>query len=110
MASKDCLVSFEGGKFSVPYRFVGLNVEVSGSSTSVQMAGSGEAVAEHPRGGPPRLHIDDSRYDVGEVPDACVIASPPLGKMGEKIRSIALASVELRSVEHCYGALMEVAR
>ena len=107
---KDCLVSFEGGKFSVPYRFVGLNVEVRGAATSVQIAGSGEVVAEHPRGGSPRLHIDDSHYDVDEVPDARVIASPPLGKMGEKIRAIAFAPVELRSVEHYYGALMEVAR
>lgn len=108
--SKDCLVSFEGGKFSVPYRFVGLNVEVRGTATSVQIAGSGEVVAEHPRGGPPRLHVDNAHYDAGEVPDARVIAPPPLGKMGERIRSIALAPVELRSVEHYYGALMEVAR
>ena len=106
---KDCLVSFEGGQFSVPYRFVGLNVEVRGTATSVQVASSGEIVAKHPRGGLARLHVDDSHYDAGEVPDARVIAPPPLGKMGERIRSIASAPVERRSIAH-YDALMEVAR
>ena len=108
-ADMDCLISFEGGKFSVPYRFVGPNVEVRGTATRVRIASSGEVVAEHPRGGPAHLHIDDSHYDAGDIPNARVIALPPLGKMGEKIRSIAFAPVERRSIEH-YVALMEVAR
>ncbi|HZQ64002.1 MAG TPA: hypothetical protein VFA66_02090, partial [Gaiellaceae bacterium] len=47
--SDDCLVSFEGRQYSVPFRYAGRRVEVLGCATEVQVLADGVIVAAHDR-------------------------------------------------------------
>ncbi len=105
--SHDCLVSFEGRQYSVPFRFVGRRVEVRGCAERVQMLGEGAIVAMHPRYGEERIVIDPAHYE-GE--DTATVRAPrPLGKMGRRLEEIAQMVPEARPVD-LYAAIAEVAR
>lgn len=103
----DGLVAFEGRQYSVPFRFVGQEVEVRGAAATVQVFKACELVAVHPRGTAARLLIDQAHYD-GPSTDR-VIAPPPLGRMGARLQALAGAPVARRSID-LYAALAEVAR
>lgn len=103
----DCMVSFEGRQYSVPFRFARQEVEVRGVAGRVQVLKDCAVIAEHPRGGAALIVIDDAHY-AGESTDR-VIAPQPLGRMGLRLRKIAMTGVQQRSVD-LYARLAEVAR
>lgn len=76
--SRDCLVSFEGRRYSVPFAWVGRTLEVRGTAQHVVCFGNGEEVARHPRRTARTLVLDPAHYD-GES-TATVRAPTPLGR------------------------------
>jgi hypothetical protein len=87
--SRDCLVSFEGRRYSVPFAYVGRTIEVRGTAAHVVMWASGAAVARHARGTAQRLVLDDAHYTGDST--ATVLAPTPLGRR---------ARVQLTAVPH----------
>lgn len=75
--SRDCLVSFEGRRYSVPFACMGRRVEVFGTAGDVVIRAGGEEVARHPRGTESRLLLDPAHYE-GESTER-VIRPTPLG-------------------------------
>jgi len=61
--SRDCLVSFEGRRYSVPFAWVGRHVDVWGTLSHVVIRGAGEEVARHARGSLARLLLDPAHYE-----------------------------------------------
>jgi hypothetical protein len=104
---RDCTVSFEGRCYSVPFLLCGLQVELRGCASVVQVWHQGRVVAEHPRHTQQRLLIDPSHYD-GEGDDR-VIPPVPLGRMGQRLQEILEMPVEKRPLD-LYAALAEVKR
>ena len=104
---KDCMVSFEGRQYSVPFRYVGRMVEVRGTAEKVQILHADCVIHEFPRHTQQRLLIDPSCYE-GQETDR---ALPPqrLGKMGRRLQEIVEAPVMQRPID-LYADLMEVAR
>lgn len=103
----DCLVSFEGRRYSVPFRFVGQEVEVRGLAGRVQILKDAEVIAEHARH-TDRLILRDERHYEGADTER-VRAPMPLGRMGRRLAEIAASNVQHRSIE-LYARLAEVAR
>jgi hypothetical protein len=103
----DALVSFEGRQYSVPFRFVGEQVEVRGCAGKVQIVKDCAIIATHPRATAARLLIDQAHYE-GPGTER-VLAPPPLGRLGSRIQELALSPVAHRSID-LYAALAEVAR
>jgi len=60
---RDCLVSFEGRRYSVPFAWVGRRVEIWGTLAHVVIRAEGEEVARHARGTRQRLLIDPRHYE-----------------------------------------------
>jgi len=75
--SRDCLVSFEGRRYSVPFAWIGRQVEVRGTAQHVVMWAEGQAIARHPRHTRRTLVLDPTHYE-GES-TATVTAPTPLG-------------------------------
>jgi len=103
----DCLVSFEGRHYAVPFRYADEQVEVRGCASVVQIWAEGRVVKEYPRGTRERLLLDPDCFE-GEATDR-VLAPPRLGRMGRKLQEIHEMPVEVRPLD-LYGALAEVAR
>ena len=103
----DCMVSFEGRQYSVPFRFVKQEVEVRGLSGRVQLLKDCQVIAEHPRGTDALLLNNQAHYDGDDT--ASVRAPMPLGRMGRRLQEIAAANVQHRSID-LYARLAEVAR
>lgn len=103
----DCMISFEGRRYSVPFRFVGQEVEVRGVAGRVQVFKHAEVIAEHPRGTAARILRNEAHYE-GEDTDR-VRAPMPLGRMGRRLQEIAASTVQHRSID-LYARLAEVAR
>ncbi len=104
---RDCLVSFEGRSYSVPFVLVGQNVEVRGCAEVVQVFHDGRMVAEHPRHTHRRLLIEPSHY---EGPGNDRVDPPvPLGKLGRRLQEIVMMPVQQRPLD-LYAALAEVSR
>jgi transposase len=78
--SRDCLVSFEGRRYSVPFRWVGHSVEVLGTAQHVVIQADGREVARHPRHTARRLVLEPTHYDGPST--ATVLAPPPIGRRG----------------------------
>lgn len=76
--SRDCLVSFEGRRYSVPFAWVGRQVEVRGTTQHVVVWAEGHELARHPRHTGERLVIDERHY-VGTSTET-VLAPPPYGQ------------------------------
>lgn len=78
----DCLVAFEGRRYSVPVRWVGggHTVEVLGTAQHVVIHAAGREGARHPRHTARRLVLTPTHYD-GDSP-ATVLAPPPIGRRG----------------------------
>lgn len=60
---RDCLISFEGRRYSVPFEWVGRQVEIWGTLSHVVILAEGEEVARHARGTRQRLLIDPRHYE-----------------------------------------------
>lgn len=103
----DCLISFEGHQYSVPFRFARQEVEVRGLAGRVQVLKDCAVIAEHPRGTDALILRDETHYE-GEDTER-VRAPMPLGRMGRRLQEIAATNVQHRSVE-LYAQLAEVAR
>jgi len=103
----DALVSFEGRQYSVPFAWIGRDVEVRGTAAHVQVLADHAIVAQHPRHTAHRLVIDPAHYDGPST--ATVQAPTPLGRLGRRLQEIAALPVEHRPVD-LYAALAEVAR
>ena len=78
--TRDCLVAFEGRRYSVPFRWVGHTVEVLGTAQHVVLQAGGHEVARHPRHTARRLVLEPTHYD-GESTRS-VLAPPPIGRRG----------------------------
>jgi len=75
--SRDCLVSFEGRRYSVPFAWVGRAVEVRGTATDVVLYGEGTELARHPRHTAQRLVLTAAHYEGPST--AQVLAPTPFG-------------------------------
>lgn len=105
--SDDCLVSFEGRQYSVPFAWVGQPVELRGCAATVQILGGARVIAEHPRHTPQRLVTDPKHY---EGPSTDRVSAPmPLGALGRRLQELAALPVAHRPLD-LYAALAEVAR
>jgi len=103
----DCLVSFEGRRYSVPFRFVGQEVEVRGLAGRVQILKNAAVIAEHPRDTDRLILRDEAHY---EGKDTDLVRAPmPLGRMGRRLQEIAASNIQHRSID-LYARLAEVAR
>ena len=78
--SRDCLVSFEGRRYSVPFAWVGRLVDVRGTARDVVVRGGGEEIARHRRRTGALLLLEESHYE-GPSTDR-VIRPTPLGRRG----------------------------
>jgi transposase len=76
--SRDCLISFEGRRYSVPFAWVGRQVEVLGTHTHVVVRAAGTEIARHARGTRARLLLAPEHYE-GESTDR-VERPTPLGR------------------------------
>jgi transposase len=75
--SRDCLVSFEGRRYSVPFAWIGRTVEVRGTASRVVVYGDGRELARHPRHTRHRLVLEPTHYEGPST--ATVLAPTPLG-------------------------------
>lgn len=75
--SRDCLISFEGRRYSVPFQWVGRQMEVLGTLSHVVIQAGGQEVARHPRGSRELLVLDPDHFE-GESTDR-VLRPTPLG-------------------------------
>ena len=103
----DCLVSFEGRRYSVPFRFARQEVEVRGVAGRVQILKDTAVIAVHARHTRQLILRDEAHYE-GEDTDR-VRAPMPLGRMGRRLAEIAASNVQHRSID-LYARLAEVAR
>ena len=115
---RDCLVSFEGRQYSVPFAWVGRSVEVRGTLREVVVRGGDAEIARHERGTRRRLLIEPSHYE-GASTDR-VLCPTPLGRRarrqlalrpGPEPASVATAPEQLRvgrSLDE-YARLVEAA-
>lgn len=76
--SRDCLVSFEGRRYSVPFAWVGRPVEVRGTARHVVVLAAGTEIARHPRHSAGRLVLVPAHFDGPST--AAVRAPTPLGR------------------------------
>jgi transposase len=76
--SRDCLVSFEGRRYSVPFAWVGRVVEIRGTAHHVVVHGGGAELARHPRQTAHRLVIEATHYE--GTATTTVRAPTPLGR------------------------------
>ncbi|MDB4874063.1 MAG: hypothetical protein JWM41_509 [Gemmatimonadetes bacterium] len=76
--SRDCLVSFEGRRYSVPFAWVGRSVEVRGTAAHVVVLAAGAEVARHARHTAARTVLVPAHYDGESTPT--VRAPTPLGR------------------------------
>lgn len=104
---RDGLVAFEGRQYSVPFAFLGRQVEVRGGAGTVQVLADQQVIAQHPRHTERRLLIDPDHY---EGPGTATVHAPtPLGRMGRRLQELASMPVQQRPLD-LYAALAEVAR
>jgi transposase len=103
----DATVRFEGRTYSVPFAFVGREVEVRGGAHQVACWAEGRCVAVHPRHTRARILIDPAHY---EGPGTDRVAAPvPLGRMGRRLQELWAVVPETRPIDF-YAALAEAAR
>lgn len=100
---RDCLVSFEERKYSVPYLWMNRTVEVRGCGGTVEIYGDGRKLCEFPRKTDCRLLVDQSHYNGGwDGGNGTTKAPVPLGRLGKQIvipRSWEVEEPPRRSIE-----------
>ena len=83
LVSDDCLVSFEGRQYQVPFWLMRRTVDVRGCAGHVEILSDNNLVRTYPRGTECRLLVDQSCYE-GE-PDERVQRPIPLGRVARSI-------------------------
>ena len=104
--SRDCLVSFEGRRYSVPFIWIGREVEVLGTHSQVIVRSGREEVARHPRGTSALLVLDPDHFE-GES-TARVLAPTPLGRRA-RLQLAGLSSSSRLSLDRL-PAVQSIAR
>ncbi|CAN5848902.1 IS21-like element ISMac3 family transposase [soil metagenome] len=94
--SRDCLVAFEGRRYSVPFAWVGREVEVMGTLAAVVIRAAGAEIARHARHTRALLVVDPDHYE-GDSTDR-VIRPTPLGRRAR----LQLAGLCGPSYEHLF--------
>jgi transposase len=97
---RDCLVAFEGRRYSVPYRWAKRTVQVRGCAATVEIWGEGKRLCVFPRKTDCRLLVDQSHYEA--TGEDGVHTPVPLGKIGRQIvipRSWEIADAPRRSID-----------
>ncbi|HSL72048.1 MAG TPA: IS21 family transposase [Longimicrobiales bacterium] len=117
--ARDCLVSFEGRRYSVPFAWVGRDVEILGVHGYVVIRAAGHEIARHARGTAALLVMDPAHFE-GESTDR-VIRPTPLGERA-RLQLAGLAGPARHALLHMplrthvrrplsdYVALVEAAR
>lgn len=115
---RDCLVCFEGRRYSVPFPWVGRQVEIVGMLTQISIRGDGVELARHPRKTRELLLLQSEHFE-GESTDR-VLRPTPLGLRARLqlagLSAAAAAPLVLPSSERIrrplerYVALVEAAR
>jgi transposase len=101
--SRDCLVSFEGRQYSVPFVYAGRQVHVRGAGERVEVLAGSRVVKSYPRGTRELLLVDQADY---EGPSTDGVARPsPLGALGEQIVLERSWEAPRRPIEQ-YAALL----
>lgn len=103
--ANDCLVAFEGRRYSVPFQLVGRTVEVRGASGSVLFYSDGVLIAEHARHTKERLLINPAHYE--GAPTDTVMPPVPLGRLTRRIMDLWDIPVGKRPLD-LYEQLLEV--
>jgi len=78
---RDCLVCFEGRQYSVPFAWVGREVEVLGTAHAVVVRAQGQELARHPRHTATRLVLDPAHFEGPQINH--VLPPTPLGKRAQ---------------------------
>lgn len=105
---RDCTLAFEGRAYTVPFTYVGRQLQVRGCADSVQIfSPQGALLVSYPRHTAQRVLIDLRCYEGAATAD--VLPPPPLGRMGRRLTEIWAQPVEQRPLD-LYAALAEVAR
>ncbi len=76
--SRDCLIAFEGRRYSVPFAWIEREVEVMGTLAEVVVHAAGTEIARHPRHTAARLVLDPNHFE-GDSTDR-VLRPTPLGQ------------------------------
>lgn len=108
--SRDCLVAFEGRRYSVPYQWVKRTVQVRGCAGTVEIWGDGKRLCVFPRKTDCRLLVDQNHYEA--TGEDRTHAPVPLGKIGRQIvvpRSWEIKDAPRRSIDR-YEELVGSAR
>lgn len=109
--SRDCLVSFEGRRYSVPFAAVSRTVEVRGTAHHVVILAEGRELARHARHTPARLVLTPTHYEGESTPT--VRAPTPLGRRAQLqlagIPGLSTPATVARPLS-AYVALVEQAR
>lgn len=92
---RDCLVSFEGRRYSVPFAWVGRHVDVWGTLNHAVIRGEGEEIARHARGTEQRLLLDPRHYE-GDSTER-VERPTPLGRRA-RLQMAGLSSSSRRAL------------
>lgn len=92
---RDCLVSFEGRRYSVPFAWVGRHVDIWGTLNHVVIRAEGDEIARHARNTRQRLLIDPRHYE-GESTDR-VERPTPLGRRAQ-LQMAGLSSPSRRAL------------
>jgi transposase len=98
--SRDCLVSFEGRRYSVPFIWLGREVEVLGTHGHVVIRAAGQEIARHPRRTPALLVLNPDHYE-GESTRS-VLAPTPLGRRA-RLQLAGLSSPSRRALVELAG-------
>lgn len=108
---RDALVSFEGHQYSVPFAWVGRDVEVVGTAHHVVVRAAGEELARHPRHTAQPLVLDPAHYEGPST--ATVLAPTPLGRRARALAAATAARLpapaQIRRPLDAYVALVAAA-
>jgi hypothetical protein len=108
--SRDCLVSFESRRYSVPFAWVNRLVEVRGTARHVVILGEGRELARHARRTAQRLLIEPTHYEGPSTPT--VLRPTPLGERARlQVAGLGLpGTATIARPLSAYVALVEEAR
>lgn len=93
----DCLVSFEGRRYQVPFVYAKRDVQVRGCSQSVEIYSGNQLLSKYPRHTDCRILVDQALYE-GKG-DERVCRPTPLGKLSSQIVLQRSWEVPHRSVD-----------
>lgn len=100
----DCMVAFEARHYSVPFRFVGEQVEVRGVRGFVQILHGARIIAEHARATDCRVVTCSEHFSGEPTPTHC--PPMPLGRLGQLLEQIGEQPVDQRPAD-LYAAIAE---